>query len=194
MDPHGTGYSYMAGDDFPKDVTVLETKSDMVNEQFQRADLAEGLYNHHNVFFDTSHAPMAILECGGAPKPGIPVAVFMAGATEVATLKYAVKNGSFKSGFYLGKDDKISIMVDMVNYKNVERTLYSVSEIEYLPGKVQGLLPAEQTTIDIGTCGGQRGNNIHVPKGQTKFSIAGKEISIAQDGWFVNSRKFVPAV
>jgi hypothetical protein len=190
MDPHGTGYSYMAGDDFPRDVTILETKSEIVNEQFKRADLAEGLYNHHNVFYDISHSTTPILQCDTAPKSALASSLFMGGATEVSTTRFAVKDGSFKSGFYLGKNDKISIVVDVVNYRNNERTVYSVSEIEYIPGKIEDLLPAELATINIGTCGDQIGTSIYAPKGQTKFSISGKEITMAQDGYLVNFRKF----
>ena len=79
MDPHGTGYSYLAGDDFPRDVTILEAQSMMVTEDFKRADLADGLYNHHKVFFDLSHKLMPVLHCSSAlPKSTLPMAVFMA--------------------------------------------------------------------------------------------------------------------
>jgi hypothetical protein len=189
MDPHGTGYSYLAGEDFPRDVTVLEAASMMVDENFKRADLADGLYNHHNVFYDLSHELMPVLQCGtAAPKSSLPMAVFMAGATETGTIGYAVKNSTLKSGFYIGKNDKIVIGIDMVNYKDTPRTLYSVSEIEFLPGKSGDLLPAEQMTLDIGTCGGAKGTAIHVPKDQTKYSIRGQEITVAKDGYFINMR------
>jgi hypothetical protein len=189
MDPHGTGYANVAGPDFPKDVTVLESESMMVDENFKRADLADGLYNHHNVFYDLSLATTAMVQCGtAAPKSPLPIAVFMAGATETGTQKYAVANATFQSGFYIGKDDIVSIQVDMVNYKNVPRTLYSVSEIEFVPGKAAGLLPAEQLTLDIGTCGGAKGSSVFVPKGQTKFSLKGQEITVAKDGYFVHMR------
>ena len=80
------------------------------------------------------------------------------------------------------------IGVDMANYKDTPRTLYSVSEIEFLPGKNPGLLPAEQMTMDIGTCGGEKGIAIHVPKGQTKYTIKSQEITVATDGYLIHMR------
>jgi len=51
MDPGGTGYSYMAGDDFPRDVTLLSTTSAIYDEGGKnKIDTAKGLYNQY-VFY-----------------------------------------------------------------------------------------------------------------------------------------------
>jgi hypothetical protein len=84
MDPAGTGYSYMAADDFPRDVTLLETNSAIYDENFKKIDTAKGLYNHHNVFFDLGHREESAVGCETRKPTGrsLPTNVIMAGATE----------------------------------------------------------------------------------------------------------------
>lgn len=190
MDPHGTAYNYMAGDDFPKDITVLSSTSMMVDENFQRTDIADGLYNHHNAFYNLNHKPKSLLQCGsGSPIPPAKAAVFMAGATETGEEQFAIPNGSFKSGFYIGQKDMVLFGVDMVNYGKKSRNVYSVNEIEFVYGKVPGMLPAEHQIIDIGTCSTDlHGDKVHAPKGQSKFSLQSKEITMALDGYFLHVR------
>ena len=85
MDPAGTGYSYMAGEDFPRDVTLLATNSAIYDEGAKnKIDTAKGLYNHHNVFFDVGHKDTPAVGCEGGKASGrsLPMSVIMAGATE----------------------------------------------------------------------------------------------------------------
>jgi hypothetical protein len=63
MDKGGTSYQNMADDDFPRDITILETVSEIQNEKFQRADTKDGIYNHHNVFFDMTKSPGNVYSC-----------------------------------------------------------------------------------------------------------------------------------
>jgi hypothetical protein len=49
MDKDGTGYVQFTGDDFPSDITVLKVKTELLTKDFQKAELENGLYNHHNV-------------------------------------------------------------------------------------------------------------------------------------------------
>jgi hypothetical protein len=83
MDPAGTGYSYLAAEDFPRDVTILASTSAIYDENYKKIDTAKGLYNHHNVFFDVGHKEVPAVGCeGGKAAPGMPMSVIMAGATE----------------------------------------------------------------------------------------------------------------
>jgi hypothetical protein len=55
MDPAGTSYSYMAGDDFPRDVTLLSTTSAIYDEGGKnKIDTAKGLYNQY-IFYQGSN-------------------------------------------------------------------------------------------------------------------------------------------
>jgi hypothetical protein len=190
MDKGGTGYQYMVDDDFPSDITVLETKSEVQDEKFQRADLKDGIYNHHNVFMDLSKAPAPAFSCeSGKPHGEIPVSVFMAGATEVGEMTFAATSGDVKSGYYLPKNRRMLNMIDVVNYNNVERNVYVSAEIEYLPGKAPGYLEARQERIDPGMCGGESGIAIHPPRGVQKFSVNSTGVVVARDGYMVNMSK-----
>jgi hypothetical protein len=193
MDKGGTGYQYMVDDDFPRDITVLQTISELQDENFKRADTKDGIYNHHNVFMDFAPPPAGAFACDNGQKAAtIPMSVFMAGATEAGELTYAAAPGAaVKSAYYLAKNRQIINMIDVVNYNNVERTVYVQGEIEYLPGKQEGYLEARQERVDPGMCGGQKGGQIHPPKGQTKFSVNGTNIIMARDGWFINQRGHV---
>ncbi|TID18936.1 putative amidase [Venturia nashicola] len=191
MDKGGTGYQYMVDDDFPRDITVLETTSRLQDEKFKRADTKDGIYNHHNVFMDFAPPPASAFACSSGQKPAglIPMSVLMAGATEDGTISYAARPGaSFKSGYYLSKDRKVLNMIDVINYNDVERTVYVEAEMEFLPGKQEGFLEARQERIDPGLCGGQNGVLIHAPKGQTKFSVNSTGVVAARDGYFINQR------
>jgi hypothetical protein len=189
MDPFGTSYSYMAADDFPRDVTILRTYSEAVDEHGKKVDVIDGLYNHHNVFFDFSANPKAMVSCDGkTPKGVITANVFIGGATEEGDEKYTSEDGKFNSGFYIGKKDKINMGLDIVNYNNQTRTIYIHADIEYIPGKVEGALSSAQQVINLGMCSGFDGVNIHPPAGKSKFKLEGNDIIIAQDGWMISTR------
>lgn len=193
MDKGGTGYQYMVDSDFPADVTVLDTISELQDENFKRADTKDGIYNHHNVFMDFAKPPAAAFSCatGKAPRQ-LPMSVFMAGATEVGGLSYTAAPGSnIKTGYYLGKDRKVLNIIDVVNYNNVERSVYVSGEIEYLPGKVEGYIDTRQERVDPGLCGGPNGAAIHPPKGQSKFMVNSTGIVAARNGYIVNMRGHV---
>jgi hypothetical protein len=50
-----------------------------------------------------------------------------------------------KSGFFLGKDEKISIMSEVINYKKTSQDVYLTLEYEYLPSPVD-----RKETYDVG--------------------------------------------
>ncbi|KAF2402560.1 hypothetical protein EJ06DRAFT_547834 [Trichodelitschia bisporula] len=189
MDKGGTGYQYLVADDYPRDVTVLETETMILDEKFQRADTKDGIYNHHNVFMDFTSAPVAAFGCEDLGKAAtIPISVLSGGATEVAGMTFAAAKNEIKSGYYLTKDRHVLNMMDVVNYNNVERTVYISAEIEFLPGKVPGYLDARQQLVDPGLCSGESGTGIHPPHGVTKFSVNSTGIVVAHDGYIVNMR------
>jgi hypothetical protein len=148
------------------------------------------LYVHHTLYADLGHSLIPFLSCGASPAKMIPVSVFMAGGLEAAEFKFAATNSSLQSGYYIGKSANIMVNVDIVNYDNVAKDLYMVSELEYLPGKQTDRLPAQHSVIDIGLCDGQDALNVHAPPGQTKWSIKGSPITVAKDGLLANACKW----
>jgi len=118
----------------------------------------------------------------------LPFSVFAAGATEEGGIIYGSKVESVKTGYYVGKKRVLTNMIDVVNYNDVERTVYTATEIEYIPGQPAGYIDTVQQLVDPGTCGGQDGARIHPPRGISKFSVNGTGILMARDGYILNMR------
>jgi hypothetical protein len=192
MDPAGTGYQNLAGNDFPRDVIVIDTISRLVNETFEKAIVEDGIYNHHTVFMDASIKPQSWLSCNGKEVPEMPMAFFMGSGSEDIDSKYASGGDrTVKAGFYIGKNDVITFGVDIVNYHNRERELYTINEMEYLPGKPEGYVHSQNRIISMGICDGANAYmtaaNIHPPKDKKKFVLSGKnDITINRDGYMMS--------
>jgi hypothetical protein len=194
MDPAGTGYQNLAGSDFPRDVMLVDAKTTLVNETFQKAYVDDGLYNHHIVFFDTSKTNPSFVSCNGKRAMDIPMSIFLgAGSEEIAGM-YGHGGGDIKSGYYIGKKDVISFGMDIVNYHNRERTVYMVNELEYIQGKPADYTDAQTHVITMGMCDGgasyMGAMNIHAPKDNNKkrFTMTGnKPITVEKEGYMVST-------
>jgi hypothetical protein len=105
--------------------------------------------------------------------------------------RFTSEDGKFNSGFYLDAKSNVMNMIDIVNYNDDPRIVYSISEMEYVPGPIEGALDATQDLLNIGMCSG--GSGFNVPSaGQKQFSFGGKDITIAANGYIVNARKISP--
>src|ERR1700761_641801 len=133
MDKGGTSWQYQVDDDFPKDITVLKAASEVQTKDFKRATTEMGIYNHHNVFMDISKPPGILYGCSNGPsKEKVPFSVFAAGATESGSIDFLTQKGDLKTGYYLPNNRKLTNMIDVINYNNEERELYTSTELEYL--------------------------------------------------------------
>jgi len=192
MDPHGTGYASLTADDFLYDVTVLSTKSYVADENLKRVDIADGLYNHHNVFLDMTRKPPTLLGCSGKPASTsqMGVTVLMGGATEDTANIYTSLDGKYNSGYYIGKNQRMVNWVDVVNYSNQERTVYTISELEYVPGKVKNVKTTHNVVIPVDLCNQKSvADNPKIPEGKTKFALTGGDIDVLKDGHLVQACK-----
>ncbi|KAF2435989.1 hypothetical protein EJ08DRAFT_645019 [Tothia fuscella] len=189
MDKGGTSYQYLVDDDFPRDITVLQSKSMVTDENFKREDTANGIYNHHNVFMDITKSPQPAYACEGRKAAGaLPYAVFTAGATEVGDINYSSTSKDIKTGYHLSKNRALLNSIDTINYNNFDKTVYTVTEIEYLEGTPAGYIDTFQALIDPSICGGVNGAAIHPPKGVSKFNVNSTGIIAARDGYILNIR------
>jgi hypothetical protein len=193
-DPYGTAYTYLADKDFPRDITVISTLSKPTLNNSTRISLDDGLYVHHTLYADVDHKITPFATCEKSKPRLINTSVFMAGGLQESSFRFESDNATFKSGYYIGKDNSVLINVDIVNYFEEARDIYMVSEVEYLPGLATGTLQAEQHSIDLGLCDSQNGLNIQAPKGQTKWSLTGSPILVAEPGWLVNFSKNSPNI
>ena len=133
MDPNGTGYWHKVTDEFPRNITVLDAGSKLVDDKFEDVDVAKGIYNHHIAFFTMNKMPTPFATCGSnKATPGVPVSIFMGeliiislfntvniatgGATEALHWRFTSEDGKFNSGFYLGPKAHVLNMIDIGNY------------------------------------------------------------------------------
>jgi hypothetical protein len=196
LDPAGTGYMDVAAD-IPKDITILDAITGVYDDKMKEIDFNRGLYNHHNVFFDLGTSFPVPISCGSSwfdmSNFKMPVNIFMGGAADTSSNHYTSLDGKFNSGYYLSKNTDVLQMIDIVNYNDKPMDIYTVSELEYIPGKPPGLLQANSVTIALGMCDGMAGMKLMEPmfKGQTAdgnktFSITGADVNVARDGYFLN--------
>jgi len=183
--------------DFPKDITILDAVTGVYDDQMKEIDFNKGLYNHHNVFFDLGSSFPVPISCGSGlfdiANFKMPVNIFMGGAADTTSNHYTSEDGKFNSGYYLANNSDVLQMIDIVNYNNKTVNIFTVSEIEYVPGRPAGLLQANSVSISLGMCDGKSGTKLLEPmsKGQTadgkkKFTITGKDVIVARDGYFLN--------
>jgi hypothetical protein len=193
MDRSGTSYMSGVDDDFPKDITVLQSKSEVQTKDFQRATAADKIYNHHNVFIQLNKNSPQVYGCAGqppkAPATSFKPTVLTAGADEKGQMDYyAPLDSKLKSSYYVDKTRSLINMIDVVNYAPQDQIVYTSTEIEYLEGKLDNFVDAILNDIEPGLCGGANGNAVHAPKGVNKFTVNATGIEALRSGYIVNMR------
>jgi hypothetical protein len=168
----------------------------MVGEDGKEIGIDNGLYPHHAIFVSPSHFSMdPILSCNGRSikVPSIPV--FVGSAAELADNQYTTQNATINTGFYIPKNEKVFVQIDMVNYKEYDQNIYLVPEIEYFPGKPEGYLDSNMYVISPSTCdsamGALGGTFVKPPAGVKKFNVNGTDMTFDTDGFIAFSRKLL---
>jgi hypothetical protein len=193
MDRSGTSYMSGVDDDFPKDITVLQAQSEVQTKDFRRAEAADKIYNHHNVFIQLNKNSPEVYGCKGKPlksqASSFKPTVLTAGADEKGQMEYYAKlDDKLKSSYYLDKARPLINMIDVVNYAPQDQIVYTSTELEYLEGKPAGYVDAILHDIEPGICGGANGNAVHAPKGVNKFTVNATGIEALRSGYIVNMR------
>jgi hypothetical protein len=184
MDPGGSAWLY-AGEDLPKDVTILTANSSVVYQNGEVIDVNNGLYNHHLLLIDINKSAPTIAKCpnGRAVQP--PGMSMWAGSSEdKGGAFYTTMDGHYNSGYYIGKDDKTLMTGDIVNYTNETKEVYSLIDIQYIQGKPAGHMEAVTQLWSVGQCDGMIGF-VRPPPGQKKFALKSQKMTITQDGTFL---------
>jgi hypothetical protein len=90
----------------------------------------------------------------------------------------------------IGPKDSITFGGDVVNYNLDERSVFSVTEFDYIKGKQPGFLDTSAQNLPANLCNGimELATGFSPPKGQKKFSIQGKPMTVAKDGYIVAIR------
>jgi hypothetical protein len=188
MDPSGTGWNSLAGD-FPKDITVLKTSTAIVFEDGTKADISNGLYLHHLLYFDPFKQSADMVTCEDTPTRRFPMSLFMAGSEDIGGSVFTTDDGSLNSGYYISPVDPIMMMGDVVNLSNDTRVVYTKADIDYVPGKVPGMMDVSVQMLNVGQCDGFSLGGFNAPEGQTKFTINGTAMEFMSNGYLITSRK-----
>jgi hypothetical protein len=123
------------------------------------AGLTEGVYNHHISVWIPTKKTKVPFSCARSRKTkrqvgGGMTQLFGSGHDGMARL-YSPTDGKIKSGFYIGKSDKIYHSSEFVNYdKDRTQEVYFTAEVEYLPGKPAGYLDAMMGAMNANGCYG----------------------------------------
>lgn len=75
---------------------------------------------------------------------------------------------------------------EVVNYTNETKKIFAVSDMEYIPGKPQGLLETAVMIASVTQC--DINQNLKAPEGKTQFGFTSKEMEITGDGWILTRR------
>jgi hypothetical protein len=76
---------------------------------------------------------------------------------------------------------------EVVNYSNNTKKIYAVSDMEYLPGKLGGLLDVAIMIARVTQCDG--GNAaLKLPQGEMKLEFRSREMRVTQDGYILTRR------
>jgi hypothetical protein len=180
MDPGGTTFMNKAIG-FPSDITLLDAVVHLVYEDGSPASVANGIYNHHIAFQDTTKKPPAMVACPGqAAKNSVPTSVFVATGEDGNSYHYAPDIPDFNSGYYIGPNDGIGVFAEIVNYTNQTKKIFASVEYNYVPGKPK--YDVSGATLSVTQCDGAN-VGIHPPKGQKVFEVNSKDMKVEMDGY-----------
>ncbi|TLD35783.1 uncharacterized protein E2P81_ATG02086 [Venturia nashicola] len=190
MDKYGTAWQYIA-EDIPRDITVLKSNVSVVYADGSPADVSNGIYQHHSYLTAATKQLPKWSTCGVAPKmiaeyysPG---SLFVGGAEDKFGGYFTTPTGDLNSGYYIGKEDKLILNGDVVNYTPNDKVVYSVNEIEYIPGKPADLMAASMYIMVPGQCAGDQVAISSKGKGE-RFTVSGPPQTVTKDATILNFR------
>jgi hypothetical protein len=126
-----------------------------------------------------------------------PRTIFGVGGADAIAIDYANPNekpGSVKTGYYLGKNQVVFNMLDIVNYKKEDQQIYECIDVDYLEGKPMDRLDVVQFSFDPFVCssgknGQYTGIAINRPTPDTKkWTVNAEGLSVKRDGYLVSMR------
>jgi hypothetical protein len=149
------------------DCMFLSGATYLTYENESRADVATGVYNHHIAIFDMGKTAKAPLRCGFSGVGGLGglggfgkggkggkglnkrQVANMPGMTQLfgsgddgLKQSYFSKDAGLKTGFYIGKSDRLMHTSEFVNYRKEPQTVYMTADVEFVPGRPADYLDA----------------------------------------------------
>jgi hypothetical protein len=187
--------TFMAGlKGFPQNSYILRTDSTLRYEDGTIATVANDVYNHHVQIFDIGKMTEQLFQCGkidpAKPRYGmkIPGSYFGGSAADGAPSIFTTLDGMFNSGYYLGKESKVILSAELVNYGKEPKNVYSVTEIDYLPGDTPGMMDTSVGIMTVNQCDAMPNPFLSPPSGKKAFEMKSRDITILQDGYMLSRR------
>jgi hypothetical protein len=113
----------------------------------------------------------------------------MGSSEEIGASSYSTPDGSFNSGYYVSAKDKFLMTGEIVNYTNETKDIYTVSEVEYIDGRPDGMLDTDVVVLNVNQCiSGDLA--LHPPEGKKKFSFGSPEMTVEKAGYIMSRRRF----
>jgi hypothetical protein len=150
---------------------VLWGQSHLQLENGTEAGISSGVYNHHVIMLDfgrkmitgptltgpgatTGEDPQTMLSMlpagvqSGLGKTMPAMSIFVGQGSEGGANSFSAGSASpVKSGFHIQKQDKITLLAELVNYNAVKTPIWLALEYEYLPNRPEGYLDVGQFGI-----------------------------------------------
>ncbi|KAE9964922.1 hypothetical protein BLS_007981 [Venturia inaequalis] len=213
MDPNSDSFTSLIKG-LPQDIMVLQANSTITYADGTPADVNNGFYNHHLMVMDMSKSPTGPIACPDGKVTGAPVSPFFGASEANRDLQFVAPGIDFNGGYYVGKNDKLMLSAELVNYTNKTKDVYAQTEMEYVPGKPTGAIeiglqvlevdqcsaPPQTTTQMVSSWMGKLGGlvtgkapadsgmmegMIMAPKDKKQWEMTSKEMSITQDGFIL---------
>jgi hypothetical protein len=112
--------------------------------------------------------------------------VFLGGGGSAGSgSNFAPRNSSVVSGAFVSSVDKFYFTSEIVNYDPKQKELYLIVDVEWVPGKSDGLMNVGMGALNTDTCKSATGGRL-VPPNDKPASYKGNEYTMNSDGYFVN--------
>ena len=186
MDPNGIAIrTNVTG--FCSSCTVLYAKGDTHFLNSSRASMASQIYQHHIVLLDQTKRTLPWYLCDEKRDLGSSTSAgFIVSGVDEAANYFTTPDGRFKSGYYIGEEQKMFRMqAELINYRDTNTTLYITTEIEYVDGNLPGY---SDTSVSLLSVTGCKSPDFRVPNGQTQYNASSPSVHIPQDGYIINAK------
>ena len=182
MDPHGrTLNGILRG--FPENITVLSTLTTLMYDNGTEAMVSNGVYNHHVAMADVQRSPVLIIKCpNGKPEPSVEISLFAGVGEDRGRYVFSTTDDTIKGGYYIGKNPKVLGMMEVVNYSNVEKKVFAVTDMEYTEGPIPGGMEVSPEILSVTQCSGTD-QVVEAKHGQKIFSIKSRDLVANLDGY-----------
>jgi hypothetical protein len=187
MDPSGNVFGGQTIG-LPKDATLLFQNTTLQYEDGRIADSSSGVYNHHVLSINPMKRAPTVFACPGYNSSLGLASIPIAAIEDVGYSMYTTSDWKFNSGYYIGKSDRFMTAGEVVNYSDEQKSIYLVSELEYVPGKPEGLMDVSIQLLGVNHCESLN-MSLHPPVGWKVFSFKSQNVTILQNGYLLSRRR-----